>query len=111
MKSNRKTVSTALVTLVIATLFATLGAHAADNSGQKSVININTATAVELSFLPGVGPSKAQAIIKYRKAHPFKKIEHIMRVKGIGRKSFRKMQPWLAVDGATSVKKKIAAGK
>ncbi len=50
-------------------------------------ININTANAEQLSELSGIGPSKANAIIAYRKAHgPFKDISEITKVKGIGPK-------------------------
>jgi competence protein ComEA len=69
-------------------------------------ININTATVSELTHLPGIGASKAQAIVKYREKHVFKKIEDIMKVKGIGRKSFKKLRPHLAVKGTTTVKRK-----
>jgi competence protein ComEA len=55
-------------------------------------ININTATMQELHSLKGIGHSKAVAIMEYRKNHPFKKIEDIMNVKGIGVKTFEKIK-------------------
>ncbi len=70
-----------------------------------ATININTATKDELIALPGIGPSKAQAILDYRKAHgPFKSVEELKDVKGIGAKRFEKLKPELAVTGPTSVK-------
>jgi competence protein ComEA len=72
-------------------------------------ININTATVSELTHLPGIGTSKAQAIVKYREKHVFKKVEDIMKVKGIGRKSFKKLHPYLAVKGTTTVMGKKGA--
>ena len=96
--------------LVVAFMTASLAAAAADSSN-KSVVNINTATVAELANLPGVGPSKAEAIVKYRKDRPFKKVEHIMRVKGIGRKSYNAMSPYLTLEGPTTVSKKIKVQK
>ena len=50
-------------------------------------VNINTAGVAELESLPGIGPAKAEAIIKYREANgKFKKAEDIVNVKGIGDK-------------------------
>ncbi len=54
----------------------------------KSKININTATKKELVTLKHVGDKLADRIIEYREAHPFKSIEEIMQVKGIGQKVF-----------------------
>jgi competence protein ComEA len=50
----------------------------------ESGLNLNTATKEELVLLPGLGPSKAKAIIDYRNAHPFKSIEEVRNVRGIG---------------------------
>lgn len=61
-------------------------------------ININTASRVELMKLPGVGEKTADKIIKYRKEHPFQKIEDIKKVKGIGTKKFQKMKEIITVD-------------
>ena len=70
-----------------------------------AAVNINTATKDELVALPGIGPAKAQAIVDYRKAHgPFKTVEELKDVKGIGAKRFEKLKPDLAVTGPTSTK-------
>ena len=54
-------------------------------SNINSKININRATAKELETLPGIGPTRAQAIIQYRNTNgAFRKIEDLMEVKGIG---------------------------
>jgi competence protein ComEA len=47
-------------------------------------VNLNTATQEELVALPGVGPAKAKAIIDYRTTHPFKTVDEVKNVRGIG---------------------------
>ena len=54
-------------------------------------IDINLADEKELSRLPGVGLSRAQAIVNAREKRPFKRKKDIMRMKGIGAKSYRRM--------------------
>ena len=62
------------------------------------IININTASADELDKLPGIGPAIAKAIIDYRtKNGPFKKIEDINDVKGIGDALFEKIKDQIMV--------------
>jgi competence protein ComEA len=59
-------------------------------------VNLNTATVDQLLALPGIGPSKAAAIVETRqKIGGFKKLEDLMKVKGIGRKTFHKLEPML----------------
>ena len=65
-------------------------------------ININTANQIELESLSGIGPSRAQAIIQYRlEKGPFKEIEEIQEVSGIGPVTFEKIEPFITVIGST----------
>lgn len=49
-------------------------------------VNINTATVEELQALPGIGETRAQAIVAYREAHgPFAYVEDLLGVSGIGK--------------------------
>ncbi len=59
---------------------------------QDSRININEAGPEELVQLPGIGPSRAQAIIAERDKRRFRRIEDIIRVPGIGRKTFGRIR-------------------
>lgn len=61
-------------------------------SGNRSggLININTASATELESLPGIGPSKAAAIIANR---PFTSVDDLERVPGIGARTIDQLRP------------------
>jgi competence protein ComEA len=69
-------------------------------SGEKSSsgsatrkINLNTASIEELEELPGIGPTLATRIVEYREKHgPFRKIEQLMNVSGIGIKKFESLK-------------------
>jgi competence protein ComEA len=59
-------------------------------------ISINTASEEDLTALPGIGPRSAQAIVEERdKRGGFKNLEEIKKVRGIGRKLYRKIRPYL----------------
>ncbi len=67
------------------------------------VVNLNQATEAQLRLLPGIGSAKARAIIRYRARRPFSWTGQVRRVKGIGRKMFRRMRPYLRVRGETTL--------
>jgi len=63
-----------------------------------AVVNINTASVKELDALPGIGARTAALIVEYRQKNgPFKKIEELMNVRGVGEKSFLKLKAQLTV--------------
>jgi comEA protein len=65
---------------------------------KSSKINLNTATLEELDLLPGIGPSKAKAIIEYRTKHgEFRSLEQITEVKGIGPRTFEKFKEMISI--------------
>jgi competence protein ComEA len=71
-------------------------APAAEKAGP--VVNLNTASAADLEHLPGIGARMAERILEYRQKNgPFKKIEDLMNVKGIGEKNFLKLKARLTV--------------
>ncbi|MGB5376222.1 MAG: helix-hairpin-helix domain-containing protein [Polyangiales bacterium] len=59
---------------------------------QDPRININEAPPEELVKLPGIGPSRAEAIVAEREKRRFRRIEDIIRVPGIGRKTFGRIR-------------------
>jgi len=76
----------------------TAAAPAAGATATEGRININTASAEELTALPGIGPSYAQRIVEHREKNgPFKKVEDLLNVRGIGEKTFEKIRDRLTV--------------
>jgi len=69
----------------------------------QGVVNINEASAHELEQLPGIGPSKSERIIHYRKKHRFRSVAQLVRIRGLGHKSVRKLRPFVTVTGPTTL--------
>ncbi|MDR0325172.1 MAG: helix-hairpin-helix domain-containing protein [Oscillospiraceae bacterium] len=68
------------------------------NDSDLGRIDINTASAVELTDLPGIGPALSQRIIEYREEHgPFADVDGLINVKGIGEKVLERLRPFAAV--------------
>lgn len=97
---------TFLSALVVTAAFAAHPLAQADGRHRPSapaakpgaMVNINTATVAELEQLPGIGAKTAARILDYRQTKgPFKKIEELMNVQGIGEKSFLKLRAQLTV--------------
>ena len=70
------------------------------------VVNINTASSDELELLPGVGPAKAARIVAYRQQHPFRTVDELARVKGIGPKTVTRLRANLVVRGPTTAQER-----
>lgn len=91
--------------LILGILFVPLLAQAAQQAAappaSKSAgdkVNINAASLDELQKLPSIGPKIAQRILDYRKENGnFKKVEDLMKIRGIGEKVFLKMKDQLTV--------------
>ncbi len=64
----------------------------------NGIININTATQLELESLPGVGPSTAKSIIAYREEHgEFVTVDDLLNVSGIGEQTLADLKPYIVV--------------
>jgi competence protein ComEA len=95
--------------LILAFLILTI-TTAAFADAVPGVVNINTADAAQLAFLPRIGVKAAQSIVAYRTAHgPFHKATDLMQVKGFGEKRFEKLSAYLTVDGKTTLATKVSS--
>ena len=73
-------------------------AEESDQELQSSNLNINSATASEFEALPGIGPVLAEEIVNYREKNgPFKSIEEIINVSGIGKAKFNAISEYITV--------------
>ena len=63
----------------------------------NNLISLNSGTLEQLMTLPGIGKSKAEAIIKYRENNLFNSIEDIMNIKGIGNSIFEKIKNYISI--------------
>lgn len=65
---------------------------------EGEVLNLNTASQTELTRLPGIGETKAAAIVAWRQEHgSFQTVEDLMAVDGIGEKTLENLRPYVTV--------------
>lgn len=70
------------------------------------IININTSNKDELMTVPGIGPVMAGRIIRYREDFgPYKTLEDIQRVKGIGVKTLERIKPYIKIEDSEAWQK------
>lgn len=84
------------------TVSAGLPATAAPDPSQsflpETAVELNTATLSDLLTLPGIGETRAQAILDYRAAHgPFTWPEELLDVPGIGQSLFERLEPYVTI--------------
>ena len=98
--------SAAGAALALAVLLVFAGAPAfAGRREITGVVNVNTASAAELEMLPGIGASRAKAVIEAREAKGgFKSLDDLLAVKGIGEASLAKLRPHLTLEGKTTAR-------
>lgn len=95
-------------TVLALCLFAGALAGFAAEAPNVGTVNLNEATVEQLAYLPRVGPALSLRIIEFRKENgPFKAVEDLMLVRGIGEKTFALMRPYLRIEGKTTLAEKI----
>ncbi len=100
---NWATLGIALVVLLV--LGSAVPGHAASAAKAKAQaspdnpVDINKATVESLMSVPGIGKVTAERIVKWRETNgPFRRIEDLIKVKGIGDKAFDKLRPYIKVS-------------
>ncbi|ELZ4685370.1 helix-hairpin-helix domain-containing protein [Enterococcus faecalis] len=84
----------------VAQSLETLQESAPAQQNQEEKINLNTATEAELQTISGIGAKKAQEIIRFRDEQgPFKTVEELKNVPGIGEKTVERLKDMLTVTG------------
>jgi competence protein ComEA len=108
IEQKEKTMKKQIALSLMAVVLLTVSLAAADEGG-SGVVNINTASAEQLQLLPRVGPALADRIIEFREANgSFRTVDEIVAVKGIGEKSFEKLEPFIVTSGATTLTEKVS---
>jgi competence protein ComEA len=92
-----KGASVALVVgVLICAVAASAGVVAAESKAAK--VDINEAGEKELMTVRGIGETLAKRIVAFREEHgPYNRAEDLMKVQGIGEKSFEKIRPYITV--------------
>ena len=78
-------------------------------AAEAPVVNLNTADTTELSLLPRVGPALSQRIVDFRQENgKFRDTAEVMLVQGIGERTFELMEPYLTLEGETTLDSKVS---
>lgn len=67
-------------------------------------LNVNASTAEQWELLPGIGPTTAARILAFIAKKTLTHTSQLMRVKGIGRKTYDRMKPYLVLEGETTLR-------
>ncbi len=101
---RRRALALAVVTSIA--LIAGPSLAAGDSAGISGTVYVNTATADELQLLPGIGESRAKAVIAMRKQRGgFKSVTELTDVKGIGEAALAKLRPFVRIQGKTTARR------
>jgi len=97
-RSVRALLSALTVALLLGTAQPTFAAEPL-----SGVVNVNVATVEELTLLPGIGETRARAIIAARDDRGgFAKVDDLVEVKGIGEAMLAKLRPFVSLEGKTT---------
>jgi competence protein ComEA len=102
---NRSRRALTAVALTVLLASAAIAAPATGSSSSKespaSPLDLNSASAEQLTEIPGIGKVMAQRIVEWRDQNgPYRRVEDLLKVKGIGEKSFQKLRPYVKVKSS-----------
>lgn len=110
MKKETNTMKSVSLVMGLLAALAIVSQAMAAKELPKAPVDLNQASVEELTQLPGVGATKAQAIVAYRQATPFKTAEELVNVKGIGDKLYAKIAPYVTVLGSSGLQQATKPG-
>ena len=96
-----------VLAIVVAVLFTFVllmilsgGADAAEPSAPPAPnrIELNSASVIQLMQLPGIGATRARDIVEYRRKRTFKRPSDLLRIRGIGRRTYLRLKPLVQVQ-------------
>jgi competence protein ComEA len=94
-----------LSALALGLVLAAASAPAFAAEKLSGVVNVNTASAEQLTLLPGIGDARAREIVAARqKQGGFKRVEDLLAIKGIGEASLAKLRPYVSLSGETTLR-------
>lgn len=83
--------------MVVAALTGAALVGGGSSAWAEALVDLNTATAEELTSLPGIGPAKARAIMERRDEEPFESTEDLVEVPGIGEALLERLRDHIEV--------------
>ncbi|MFQ5418049.1 MAG: ComEA family DNA-binding protein [Myxococcota bacterium] len=107
MQHETRTARASLLAMVLALgmLLSASPTLAAGGGSLTGVVNINTATLEQLQMLPGIGESRARAVVAIRKkTGGFKSVDELAQVKGIGPVALERLRPFVRMQGKTTAR-------
>ena len=76
---------------------------------EAALIDLNRASAAELTRLPGIGEKRAEAILAFRESHGgFRSVTELLKIKGIGRAMLRKLRSLVTVSAEAGIPSEAA---
>src|SRR6266404_660411 len=92
--------------ILLGLVFACAPPSVANKKPPLHPINLNTASALELQLVPGIGPATADKILQMRKSYgSFKSVDDLLSIKGTGKKRLEKMRKYLTVGKSAAANK------
>lgn len=104
LRHSLRLVRIAIALGVAISIIVTVGAAYGD---EAPVVNVTTATAEQLAYLPGIGPVIAQRIIDYRASTTIQSVDQLLEVNGIGPVRMSAIRPYVVLEGDTTASSEI----